>query len=87
MTACEQRKEVKNQTATSSTVMERQQKESININHFSSINEGMTYTEVKDLIGFEGDLLIEEGVEHSTQIKQIFAWKGTIQIHLLKLPF
>ena len=39
-------------------VMERQQ--SININHFS-INEGMTYTEVKDLIGFEGDLLIEEG--------------------------
>ena len=33
----------------------------------------MTYTEVKDLIGFEGDLLIEEGVEHSTQIKQIFA--------------
>ena len=30
----------------------------------------MTYTEVKDLIGFEGDLLIEEGVEHSTQIKQ-----------------
>ena len=41
--------------------MERQQKESININHFSSINEGMTYTEVKDLIGFEGDLLIEEG--------------------------
>ena len=47
----------------------------------------MTYTEVKDLIGFEGDLLIEEGVEHSTQIKQIFAWKGTIQIHLLKLPF
>ena len=51
--------------------MERQQKESININHFSSINEGMTYTEVKDLIGFEGDLLIEEGVEHSTQIKQI----------------
>ena len=47
----------------------------------------MTYTEVKDLIGFEGDLLIEEGVEHSTQIKQIFAWKETIQIHLLKLPF
>ena len=37
MTACEQRKEVKNQTATSSTVMERQQKESININHFSSM--------------------------------------------------
>ncbi|EEM41616.1 hypothetical protein bthur0004_25120 [Bacillus thuringiensis serovar sotto str. T04001] len=72
MTACEQRKEVKNQTATSSTVMERQQKASININHFSNINEGMTYTEVKDLIGCEGDLLIEEGVEHSTQIKQIF---------------
>ena len=72
MTACEQRRS-ENQTATSSTVMEREQKESININHFSSINEGMTYTEVKDLIGFEGDLLIEEGVEHSTQIKQIFA--------------
>ena len=67
--------------------MERQQKESININHFSSINEGMTYTEVKDLIGFEGDLLIEEGVEHSTQIKQFLLGKGTIQIHLLKLPF
>ncbi|WP_141436330.1 hypothetical protein [Bacillus cereus] len=77
MTACEQKKEVKKQTATSSTVMENQKKESININHFSKIDEGMTYTEVKDLIGFEGNLLIEEGVEHSTQIKQIFAWKGT----------
>ncbi len=30
----------------------------------------MTYKEVKDLIGFEGDLLIEEGWKHSTQIKQ-----------------
>lgn len=87
MTACEQKKEVKKQTATSSTVMESQKKEFININHFSKIDEGMTYTEVKDLIGFEGNLLIEEGVEHSTQIKQIFAWKGIIQIHLLKLHF
>ncbi|WP_430476880.1 hypothetical protein [Bacillus cereus] len=77
MTACEQKKEVKKQTAISSTVMESQKKESININHFSKIDEGMTYAEVKDLIGFEGNLLIEEGVEHSTQIKQIFAWKGT----------
>ncbi|MDR4984444.1 hypothetical protein CN491_02195 [Bacillus cereus] len=77
MTACEQTKEVKQQTATSSTVMESQKKESININHFSKIDEGMTYAEVKDLIGFEGNLLIEEGIEHSTQIKQIFAWKGT----------
>ncbi len=34
--------------------MENQKKESININHFSNINEGMTYKEVKDLIGFEG---------------------------------
>ncbi len=40
MTACEQKKEVKKQTATSSTVMENQKKESININHFSNINEG-----------------------------------------------
>ncbi|PFL02723.1 hypothetical protein [Bacillus thuringiensis] len=87
MTACEKRKEVKNQTATSSTVMERQQKESININHFSNINEGMTYTEVKDLIGFEGDLLIEEGVEHSTQIKQIFAWKGNDPNSFVEITF
>lgn len=67
--------------------MENQKKESININHFSKIDEGMTYTEVKDLIGFEGNLLIEEGVEHSTQIKQIFAWKGTDPNSLLKLYF
>lgn len=87
MTACEQKKEVKKQTATSSTVMENQKKESININHFSNINEGMTYKEVKDLIGFEGDLLIEEGVEHSTQIKQIFAWKGNNPTALVEITF
>ncbi|AJG96279.1 hypothetical protein CN324_08785 [Bacillus anthracis] len=87
MTACEQKKEVKKQTATSSTVMENQKKESININHFSNINEGMTYKEVKDLIGFEGDLLIEEGVEHSTQIKQIFAWKGSNPTVLVEITF
>ncbi|MDA2237574.1 hypothetical protein PDN14_03575 [Bacillus cereus group sp. Bc222] len=87
MTACEQKKEVKKQTATSSTVMENQKKQSININHFSNINEGMTYKEVKDLIGFEGDLLIEEGVEHSTQIKQIFAWKGSNPTALVEITF
>ena len=87
MTACEQKKEVKKQTATSSTVMENQKKESININHFSNINEGMTYKEVKDLIGFEGDLLIEEGVEHSTQIKQVFAWKGSNPTALVEITF
>ncbi|MGG2936173.1 hypothetical protein ABEO66_19010 [Bacillus pacificus] len=87
MTACEQKKEVKKQTATSSTVMENQKKEFININHFSNINEGMTYKEVKDLIGFEGDLLIEEGVEHSTQIKQIFAWKGSNPTALVEITF
>ena len=87
MTACEQKKEVKKQTATSSTVMENQKKESININHYSIINEGMTYKEVKDLIGFEGDLLIEEGVEHSTQIKQIFAWKGSNPTALVEITF
>lgn len=87
MTACEQKKEVKKQTATSSTVMENQKKISININHFSNINEGMTYKEVKDLIGFEGDLLIEEGVEHSTQIKQIFAWKGSNPTALVEITF
>ncbi|TPV42273.1 hypothetical protein [Bacillus dicomae] len=87
MTACEQKKEVKKQTATSSTVMENQKKESININHFSNINAGMTYKEVKDLIGFEGDLLIEEGVEHSTQIKQIFAWKGSNPTALVEITF
>ncbi len=87
MTACEQKKEVKKQTATSSTVMENQKKESININRFSNINEGMTYKEVKDLIGFEGDLLIEEGVEHSTQIKQIFAWKGSNPTALVEITF
>ncbi len=87
MTACEQKKEVKKHTATSSTVMENQKKKSININHFSNINEGMTYKEVKDLIGFEGDLLIEEGGEHSTQIKQIFAWKGSNPTALVEITF
>ncbi|MGW8752277.1 hypothetical protein [Bacillus wiedmannii] len=87
MTACEQKKEVKKQTATSSTVMERQQKDSININHFSNINEGMTYTEVKDVIGFDGNLLIEEGVEDSTQIKQIFAWQGSDPTSLVEITF
>lgn len=76
MTACDQKKEVKKKTAMSSTITENKKQETININHFSNINEGMTYLEVKDLIGFEGDLLIEGGEEHSTRIKQIFAWKG-----------
>ncbi len=87
MTACEQTKEVKQQTATSSTVTEIQQKESININHFTKINEGMTYMEVKDLIGYEGDLLIEEGVEDSAQIKQIFAWKGSSPKSIVEITF
>ena len=87
MTACEQTKEVKQQTATSSTVTEIQQKESVNINHFTKINEGMTYTEVKDLIGYEGDLLIEEGVEDSAQIKQIFAWKGSSPKSIVEIIF
>ncbi|PEX82652.1 hypothetical protein CN450_21475 [Bacillus cereus] len=87
MTACEQKKKMKKQTATSSTVMENQKKETININHFSKIDEGMTYTEVKDLIGFEGNLLIEEGVEHSAQIKQIFAWKGSDPNSIVKITF
>ncbi|EEL87553.1 hypothetical protein bcere0029_25630 [Bacillus cereus AH1272] len=77
VTACEQKKEVKKQTATSSTITENKNQKSINVNHFSNINEGMTYLEVKDLIGFEGNLLIEEGEEHTTRIKQIFAWKGS----------
>ncbi|MDF9558234.1 DUF3862 domain-containing protein [Bacillus tropicus] len=87
MTACEQTKEVKQQTATSSTVTEIQQKESVNINHFAKINEGMTYMEVKDLIGYEGDLLIEEGVEDSAQIKQIFAWKGSSPKSIVEITF
>ncbi|HDR7794731.1 TPA: hypothetical protein QCY19_003383 [Bacillus luti] len=87
MTACEQRKEVKKQTATSSTVTENKKQEFININHFSKINEGMTYKEVKDLIGFEGDLLIEEGEDHSERIKQIFAWKGNDPKAFVEITF
>ena len=87
VTACEQKKEVKKQTATSSIITENKNQKSINVNHFSNINEGMTYLEVRDLIGFEGDLLIEEGVEHSTQIKQIFAWKGSNPTALVEITF
>ncbi|HDR7635210.1 MULTISPECIES: hypothetical protein [Bacillus] len=87
MTACDQRKEVKKKTAMSSTITENKKQETININHFSNINEGMTYLEVKDLIGFEGDLLIEEGEEHSTRIKQIFAWKGNDPKSFAKITF
>ncbi len=87
MTACEQKKEVKKQTATSSTVLESEKKDPININHFSNINEGMTYIEVKDVIGFDGNLLIEEGVEDSTQIKQIFSWKGSDPTSLVEITF
>lgn len=87
MTACEQKKEVKKQTATSSTVMESQKKEFININHFSKIDEGMTYTEVKDLIGFEGNLLIEEGENILHKLNKFLLGRGIIQIHLLKLHF
>ncbi|MED0889051.1 hypothetical protein P4T51_16505 [Bacillus mycoides] len=87
MTACDQKKEVKKKTAMSSTITENKKQETININHFSNINEGMTYLEVKDLIGFEGDLLIEEGEEHSTRIKQIFAWKGNDPKSFAKITF
>ncbi|MBL1705400.1 hypothetical protein ELE02_40105, partial [Klebsiella pneumoniae] len=47
----------------------------------------MTYMEVKDLIGYEGDLLIEEGVEDSAQIKQIFAWKGSSPKSIVEITF
>ncbi|MED0960669.1 hypothetical protein [Bacillus paramycoides] len=87
MTACEQKKEVKKKTATSSTITENIKKEPININHFSNINEGMTYLEVKELIGFEGELLIEEGEEDSTQIKQIFAWKSSDPKSFVEITF
>ena len=86
MTACEQKKEVKAHSDFFYCDGKSKEK-SININHFSNINEGMTYKEVKDLIGFEGDLLIEEGVEHSTQIKQIFAWKGSNPTALVEITF
>ena len=66
MTACDKKKEVKKQTTTSSTVTENKKKKSINMNIFSNINEGMTYNEVKDLIGFEGDLLINKGRKFNT---------------------
>ncbi|MCW9132403.1 hypothetical protein OF830_15910 [Bacillus paramycoides] len=87
MAACDQKKEVKKQTATSSTVTENKKQDAININHFSNINEGMTYLEVKDLIGFEGELLIEEGEEDSTQIKQIFAWKSSDPKSFVEITF
>ena len=53
MTACEQKKEVKAHSDFFYCDGKSKEK-SININHFSNINEGMTYKEVKDLIGFEG---------------------------------
>ncbi|EEM01900.1 hypothetical protein bmyco0003_22550 [Bacillus pseudomycoides] len=39
------------------------------MNIFSQINEEMTYNEVKELIGFEGDLLINQGNENSSNYK------------------
>ena len=56
MTACEQKKEVKKQTATSSTVVENKKKESININHFSNINEWPSFLAVI-FIGISGLLI------------------------------
>ncbi|EOP54344.1 hypothetical protein COL30_18710 [Bacillus pseudomycoides] len=76
MTACDKKKEIKKQTTTSSTVIEKKKRETIDMNIFSQINEGMTYNEVKELIGFEGDLLINQGNENSSNYKQTFAWKG-----------
>lgn len=39
------------------------------MNIFSQINEEMTYNEVKELIEFEGDLLINQGNENSSNYK------------------
>ena len=41
----------------------------------------LTYKEVKDLIGFEGDLLIEEGWNILHKIKQILLGREAIQLH------
>ncbi len=62
-------KEIKKQTTTSSTVTEKKKRETIDMNIFSQINEEMTYNEVKELIGFEGDLLINQGDENSSNYK------------------
>ncbi|KFM98839.1 hypothetical protein D0U04_20320 [Bacillus clarus] len=87
MTACDQKKEIKKQTATSSTITENKKHETMDGNLFSQINEGMTYKEVKELIGFEGNLLIEEGEKNSTQYKQTFAWRGNAPKSFVEITF
>lgn len=78
MTACDQKKEAKKQTATSSTVMEKKGTIPINIKLFSQINEGMTYNEVKELVGCERDLLTEQGEKNAANYQQFFSWKGNV---------
>ncbi|MDM5188651.1 DUF3862 domain-containing protein [Bacillus sp. DX4.1] len=87
MTACDQKKEVKKQTATSSTVMEKKGTTPINIKLFSQINEGMSYNEVKELVGCEGDLLTEYGEKNAANYQQTFAWKGNAPQSFAEITF
>lgn len=81
---CEQKKAEKKQTATSSTVIEKKKNETIDINIFAKINEGMTYLEVTELIGFEGDLLTKQEDESYTKT---FAWKGNVPQSFVEITF
>ncbi|MEH7459301.1 hypothetical protein CON65_23550 [Bacillus pseudomycoides] len=87
MTACDQKKQEKKHTVTSSTVTEKKKNETIDGSLFSQINEGMTYNEVKELIGIEGDLLIDEGDKDSANHKQTFAWKGSAPKSFAEITF
>lgn len=49
----------------------------ISLEEFNSINTGMTYDEVCDIIGSEGELLSEAGSELGEQyLTQTYTWKG-----------
>ncbi|KEK22783.1 DUF3862 domain-containing protein [Bacillus gaemokensis] len=87
MTACDKKKEEKKHTATSSTIAEKKKKETIDVNLFSQIKEGMTYNEVKELIGVEGDLLTEQGNNSAENHKQTFAWKGNTPQSFAEITF
>ncbi|MGG2014729.1 DUF3862 domain-containing protein [Bacillus sp. S10(2024)] len=59
----------------------------IDIEKYSKIKPDMTYEEVKNIIGSEGDKVVTDGTEGSANYKVTYAWKGTKPKSMAQITF
>ncbi len=63
-------------TTTSTTTAEPAKSSKISLEEFNSIKNGMTYKEVVEIIGGEGEVLSESGEEGSKYHTIMYKWDG-----------